>query len=199
MKLNEQYYIMVYTRGLELVNGKRIDNDYAITKTSYGAYNVTHISTGCGIKIGGYARLKDCVAEADKQIEIAKKYLKDNPDLFAKAEVEYDYCIHHDLLCRPRWGGKMKRVNPEVIIDRLIVTRINFVKHLYDSLCMYEDDLDALYKDKYIRKWISIEDALRSHGIDISPKDYPKGLAINIGLIRDYLTQYFERNGTNDK
>lgn len=88
----------------------------------------------------------------------------------------------------------MKRVSPEVIVRRLITTRMNFIKHLYDSLSLYEDDLDVLYDDKYVRKWISVENTFRSHGIDVSPKDYPKGLAINIGLIRNYLTQYFERN-----
>ena len=88
---------------------------------------------------------------------------------------------------------KRRRIDAVTIVKRLKIKQPEFVDNLYRAfeLKNENDYLDSFYKNEYIRKWISIEDRFRSKGIDVNPKDYPIGIAINLQLIEEYLDEEY--------
>lgn len=88
---------------------------------------------------------------------------------------------------------KRRRIDAVTIVKRLKIKQPEFVDNLYRAfeLKNENDYLDSFYKNEYIRKWISIEDRFRSKGIDVNPKDYPRGIAINLQLIEEYLDEEY--------
>lgn len=90
---------------------------------------------------------------------------------------------------------KCRRIDAVTIIKRLEIKQPEFVDNLYRAfeLKNENDYFDSFYKNEYIRKWISIEDRFRSKGIDVNPKDYPRGVAVNLQLIEEYLDEQAKR------
>lgn len=79
----------------------------------------------------------------------------------------------------------MRRVDAITIIKRIEVKQPEFLCNLYRVFDLM--DLDKFYCNKYVCKWIAIEDRFGVNGIDASPKEFPRGLAVNFGLIKEYL------------
>lgn len=78
IKLTERYYIMT-SCGLIECDGKKIDDDFAITKNwKDNTYNITHIPSGLGLASKSYRKLKECMEDSEKLINNGRIYIENN-------------------------------------------------------------------------------------------------------------------------
>lgn len=98
MKLTEQYYMLTKC-GLTPVRGKKYTEDYAITYNhEKKSYNLTHIKSGTCISKDGFKRMKDCISAADDLIEIAEKFIAENPEHIQQHIDTFNYCMERNLM-----------------------------------------------------------------------------------------------------
>lgn len=76
MKLNEKFY--VYTKcGLRLVDGKKINDDYAVTRGLPNGYTITHIKSGMSILKSPHRTIKEAFDNLESDLENTKQQLPD--------------------------------------------------------------------------------------------------------------------------
>ena len=90
MRLTEQYYMLTKC-GLTPVRGKIYNHEKNL-------YNVTHIKSGTCISTEGFKKLKDCISAADDLIEIAEKFIAENPGHIQKHIDTFNYCMGRNLI-----------------------------------------------------------------------------------------------------
>lgn len=90
---------------------------------------------------------------------------------------------------------RRKYVLVKSVIDKLLKLNKEFVIQLYLDTCMSHDadTCVQMYQTESVRKWMHIEDACCMRHYEVrttrNPDIYPKGIAINLTFICEYLGQ----------
>ena len=98
IKLTERFYILKCD-GLKEVKGKKIKENYAITKDNINnVFTITHIPTGTSLSTCGYKKMKDCIADFDYLVEKAEECIEKNPQRMEQYLELYKYCMENNLI-----------------------------------------------------------------------------------------------------